>query len=89
MSKLSPILVKKIQHQNIFILYENFVVIFYSVLIGECSVFDNLRVLHGRRGYKLEEGGHRHLKGCYMDWDEIHSKMNVLLEKFNGRNRAY
>ena len=50
---------------------------------GECVVFDNLRVLHGRTGYSYDPpasgvGGVRNYKGAYIDWDELISKINVL-----------
>ena len=53
---------------------------------GDCCVFDNLRVLHGRDGFTLpplepgagEAEAGRHLQGCYVDWDEIHDRINVL-----------
>jgi gamma-butyrobetaine dioxygenase len=50
---------------------------------GDCTVYDNQRVLHGRRGFNVQEkeGGHRLLIGSYMDWDEISSKINVLEKK--------
>lgn len=50
----------------------------YKLKEGECVIFDNQRVFHGRRGYALEQDGHRHLQGGYMDWDEVISKINVL-----------
>ena len=45
---------------------------------GECIIFDNQRVLHGRKGFELQEGDSRVLKGAYVDWDEIKSKIRVL-----------
>ena len=46
---------------------------------GDCCVFDNQRMLHGRDGFSLAPGGQgRHLQGCYVDWDEIHDRINVL-----------
>ena len=48
-------------------------------IIGECVVFDNQRVLHGRVGYTLDpRGGNRHYNGCYVDWDEVLSTLNLL-----------
>jgi len=35
---------------------------------GECMMFDNNRVLHGRTAYDPSEG-YRHLQGCYIDRD--------------------
>eukprot|EP00095_Tigriopus_kingsejongensis_P000750 maker-scaffold273_size229271-snap-gene-1.25 protein:Tk00750 transcript:maker-scaffold273_size229271-snap-gene-1.25-mRNA-1 annotation:"gamma-butyrobetaine dioxygenase-like" len=58
--------------------YEPSNTILYKLAEGECVIFDNQRVLHGRRGYSLSQSGHRHLQGCYMDWDEVISKINVL-----------
>lgn len=48
------------------------------IYVGDCVVFDNLRVLHGRRGFKMEKGGYRRLRGSYIDWDEARSRINVL-----------
>ena len=45
---------------------------------GDCIVFDNHRILHGRKGYTMEAGGFRHLQGGYVDWDEINSRVNTL-----------
>lgn len=58
------------------LLYEN--VIHYKLNAGECVVFDNLRVLRGRRGFDLTENGERTIQGGYVDWDEVRSKINVL-----------
>ena len=53
---------------------------------GEGVFWDNLRVLHGRNGFRQEreenEEG-RQLSGTYLDWDEVYSTMNVLREKFS------
>ena len=38
---------------------------------GELVAFDNRRVLHGRRAFRSAE--RRHLQGCYIDIDAIHS----------------
>jgi len=53
----------------------------YKLREGDTVVFDNLRVMHGREGFVVEEGqdGARHLFGFYFDWDEIRDRMNVLL----------
>ena len=49
-------------------------------ITGDLVVFDNLRVMHGREGYTVKEGhqGDRLLMGCYIDWDEILDRINVL-----------
>ena len=68
---------------------------------GDVAVFNNRRVLHGRRAYTStstptsaptgdpqaeEEGGQgRYLQGGYVDWDEVHSFYRVLAER-TGRS---
>jgi len=37
--------------------------------------FDNQRVLHGRTACTT---GARHLQGCYVDKDSLHSRIRVL-----------
>ena len=44
---------------------------------GDVMVFDNRRVLHGRRAFD-PGGGHRHLFGLYVDAHEWRSRMRVL-----------
>jgi len=44
---------------------------------GECIVFDNHRIAHGRASY-LEGSGARHLRGCYVDRGELRSTYRVL-----------
>ena len=55
----------------------------YKMNEGDIAVFDNFRVMHGREGYAVAEGedGGRHLYGCYIDWDEINDRINVLKNK--------
>ena len=52
----------------------------YKLSDGDLAVFDNLRVMHGREGYTVTRGqqGDRLLRGCYIDWDEIMDRINVL-----------
>ena len=45
---------------------------------GELLAFDNHRVLHGRAPFDLSPGGRRHLLGCYLDIDDLHSRISVL-----------
>ena len=40
-------------------------------------VFDNRRVLHARNAFDLK-AGRRHLQGCYIDRDELLSRIRVL-----------
>ena len=44
---------------------------------GECIVFDNHRVVHGREAYEATSG-ERHLRGCYTDRAEMRSTYRVL-----------
>lgn len=37
---------------------------------GEVLVFNNRRMLHGRRAFRAASGGTRHLRGCYVCIDE-------------------
>ena len=47
---------------------------------GDLVGFDNRRVLHGRGSFDAA-GGSRHLRGCYVDHDDLYSRLRVL-----GRN---
>ncbi|MDE0750293.1 MAG: TauD/TfdA family dioxygenase, partial [Acidimicrobiales bacterium] len=42
---------------------------------GQLMAFDNQRVLHGRTACTT---GARHLQGCYVDKDSLHSRIRVL-----------
>lgn len=50
----------------------------YKLKDGDCVLFDNTRVLHGRKGYTASPGTNRCLHGAYISWDEIWSRMNVI-----------
>jgi len=43
---------------------------------GDCLIFDNVRLLHARTAF--EQGGSRHLQGCYADLDGLASTLAVL-----------
>ncbi len=47
---------------------------------GECIVFDNHRIVHGRDAY-ASDAGHRHLRGCYIDRGELRSSYRTLVRK--------
>lgn len=47
---------------------------------GECIVFDNHRIVHGRAAYSADSG-HRHLRGCYIDRGELRSTYRTLFRK--------
>lgn len=43
---------------------------------GDLVAFDNRRILHGRDAF--ESGGHRHLRGMYIDHDDVRSTARVV-----------
>jgi alpha-ketoglutarate-dependent taurine dioxygenase len=51
----------------------------YRLQEGECVIFNNRRVLHGRRQFDTS-AGERWLKGCYIDTDVFMSRYRVLSE---------
>lgn len=51
----------------------------YRLQEGECVIFNNRRVLHGRRQFDTSTG-ERWLKGCYIDTDVFMSRYRVLAE---------
>ena len=52
---------------------------------GECMVFDNHRIVHGRAAYTAESGD-RYLRGCYTDRAEMRSTYRALVS--DGRFKA-
>ena len=49
----------------------------FRLSAGECIVFDNHRIVHGRASYTAESGD-RHLRGCYTDRGELRSTYRAL-----------
>ena len=47
---------------------------------GNCVVFDNHRIVHGREGY-VAESGSRHLRGCYTDRAAMRSTYRIASQK--------
>ncbi|HCH23253.1 MAG TPA: gamma-butyrobetaine,2-oxoglutarate dioxygenase [Oceanospirillaceae bacterium] len=47
---------------------------------GECVVFDNHRIIHGRDAYAANSGS-RHLRGCYTDRGELRSRYRTLYKQ--------
>jgi gamma-butyrobetaine dioxygenase len=47
-------------------------------------MFDNIRLLHGRKGYDDKPNNTRHLVGSYLDWDLAYSRIRVLRKKLRG-----
>jgi len=54
---------------------------------GNCVVFDNHRIVHGREGY-VAESGRRHLRGCYTDRGALRSTYRVLARQGYTGERA-
>lgn len=54
----------------------------YAFRPGDLIGFDNRRILHGRDAF--ESRGERHLRGCYADHDDIHSRLRVLGHRRNS-----
>ncbi|EPE27160.1 Clavaminate synthase-like protein [Glarea lozoyensis ATCC 20868] len=52
-------------------------VVEYRLQEGECVIFNNRRVLHGRKEFDAL-GGKRHYKGTYIDTDVVSSRYRVL-----------
>ncbi len=52
---------------------------------GECMVFDNHRIVHGRAAYSATSGD-RYLRGCYVDRGEMRSTYRALVSE--GRFKA-
>jgi len=44
---------------------------------GDLVIFDNRRILHGREAFDPQSGSRR-LEGCYLDTDELQSRLRVL-----------
>jgi gamma-butyrobetaine dioxygenase len=52
---------------------------------GDCVIFDNTRILHGRAGFTDSRGGgRRHLQGCYADLDGLASAVAVMARGHPG-----
>ncbi|KAL7754439.1 hypothetical protein RI367_000420 [Sorochytrium milnesiophthora] len=51
---------------------------------GDCAVFHNRRVLHGREAFSLGTGAtnERWLKGTYVDWDDFKDRWRVMRRRF-------
>ncbi len=47
---------------------------------GDLIGFDNRRILHGRDAFD-DAACDRHLRGCYVDHDEVHSRLRVLVRR--------
>jgi gamma-butyrobetaine dioxygenase len=50
---------------------------------GDCVIFHNRRILHGRRPFSLSPGDERLLEGAYADLDDLHSMHRVAIESLD------
>jgi len=55
---------------------------------GEMLVFNNRRMLHGRRAFTSRTGGRRHLRGGYVNIDEFANRYNLLRRAFSEGSEA-
>lgn len=59
----------------------------YRLGEGECVIFNNRRVLHGRSAFEAEKG-QRWLKGAYVDTDVFKSKWRVMSKKMRDASMS-
>ncbi|TQS34886.1 hypothetical protein Golomagni_04712 [Golovinomyces magnicellulatus] len=59
----------------------------YKLRPGECVIFNNRRILHGREAFKAQKG-ERWLKGCYLDTDVFMSRFRVVYDSFAKMNEG-
>ena len=59
----------------------------FAYRAGDFVAFDNRRVLHGRRGYDAK-GGTRHIEGCYVDRDDLKSRIGTLRRQMLAEEMA-
>jgi gamma-butyrobetaine dioxygenase len=52
----------------------------FTLKAGECIVFDNHRIVHGRAAYSATSGN-RYLRGCYADRAEMRSTYRALVSE--------
>ena len=50
----------------------------FQALEGECTVYDNHRVMHARKGFERATSGVRHFRQCHVDREELHSRWRLL-----------
>ncbi|ATY59636.1 Taurine catabolism dioxygenase [Cordyceps militaris] len=55
---------------------------------GECVLFDNLRVMHGRTAFDAGGGGSRWLRGAYLAQEDFVSVATQIPEELLARDRA-
>ena len=52
----------------------------FRLQAGECIVFDNHRIVHGREAFNAKSGK-RHLRGCYVDRGAVRSTYRTLVKQ--------
>ncbi|KAI9650920.1 hypothetical protein NHQ30_000955 [Ciborinia camelliae] len=60
----------------------------YRLQEGECVIFNNRRVLHGRKEFDTS-AGERWFKGAYIDTDVFMSRYRVLAEKYQNQDQKF
>lgn len=55
---------------------------------GDLVIFDNRRLLHGRDAFNPGTGGSRWLQGCYLERDEIRSRLRMIRRAARERQVA-
>ncbi len=60
------------------LLYDDAMTVTFKLAPGDIAVFDNFRVLHGRRAFEAGGAGRRHLRQAYLDRDMVASRRAVL-----------
>ncbi|KAJ0001866.1 hypothetical protein NQD34_001662 [Periophthalmus magnuspinnatus] len=51
---------------------------------GDILTFDNWRLLHARTAFESFPDQPRYLEGCYLDWDEVMSRLRILQHDLQG-----
>ena len=65
----------KAYYELVHAMYNKENLVTYKQKQGDMVTFNNKRVLHGRAAYRITSV--RHLSGCYFDWDEIYSAIQI------------
>ncbi|KAM3079167.1 hypothetical protein ACMFMF_004094 [Clarireedia jacksonii] len=60
----------------------------YKLQEGECVIFNNRRVLHGRKEFDTT-AGERWFKGAYVDTDAFMSRLRVFSERFKDEDVTF
>lgn len=57
----------------------------FQANVGECTVYDNQRVMHARTSFEEVTDGVRHFRQCHIDREELHSRLRLLGMKLGRR----